>query len=144
MMVSPSKQEEAFIRSHRVARMATADRGGRPHVVPICYVYDGDAIYSAIDEKPKRASVSRLKRLRNLDENRHVALVIDDYHEEWSKLAFVMIQGEGKILLEGHEYQRAVTLLREKYPQYRTMRIGEEERPVIKIVPARIISWGAV
>ena len=47
---------KAFITAHRVGRLATADGQGTPHVVPICYAYDGHVIYSAIDLKPKPES----------------------------------------------------------------------------------------
>ncbi|HEX2227101.1 MAG TPA: pyridoxamine 5'-phosphate oxidase family protein, partial [Candidatus Binatia bacterium] len=70
-----------LIRSARIAHLATADASGRPHVIPICFVFDGKDFYSPIDEKPKRTAPSKLKRLRNIRENPQVALVIDRYSE---------------------------------------------------------------
>lgn len=138
----------AFITNHRVGRLATAGEDLQPAVIPICYVFDGEHIYSPIDEKPKSVAPSSLKRLRNIKTNPQVALVIDDYAEDWSKLAYVLIAGTAEIILpdkEGNneelEHARAVELLREKYPQYRSMKI--EERPMIKIRPSRIKRWGA-
>src|SRR4051794_39681709 len=89
----------AFITEHRVARLATADADGRPAVVPICYAFDGASIYSPIDEKPKAVAASRLKRVRNVEANPHVSLIIDDYSEDWSELQWVLIIGLAEIIL---------------------------------------------
>ena len=131
-----------FIRMHRVARLATADAGGAPYAVPICYAFDGERIYSAIDLKPKRAGGRPLKRVRNILENPNVALVIDDYSEDWDRLAYVMIRGRAELIESGEERQRAETLLREKYLQYAGML--ETGCTVIRVTPARVVSWGAV
>lgn len=132
----------AFIRSGRVAHLATGDQNGRPHVIPICYVFDGKEIYSPIDEKPKKSSPLRLKRIRNIQANPHVAVVVDRYDEDWRRLAYVLVTGKAKVLRRGPKHQSAVRLLRKKYPQYRKMRL--EERPMIRIVPRRVRSWGAL
>ncbi|HWP46226.1 MAG TPA: TIGR03668 family PPOX class F420-dependent oxidoreductase [Candidatus Limnocylindrales bacterium] len=137
-----TEREENFIRSHRIAHMATADQTGKPHVVPICYAYEGGFLYSVIDEKPKKVAPYKLRRVRNIEINPQVALVIDDYNEDWSRLGFVLIQGNAQILSMGTEQQRAIKLLREKYPQYQTMAL--EDKPVIKITPISVKSWGAV
>jgi PPOX class probable F420-dependent enzyme len=97
----------------RVARLASVDPGGRPHVVPICFAIDGDTLYTAVDEKPKRTR--RLRRLENIEANPHVEILIDHYDEDWSRLWWVRLRGSARIV----EDQRAVELLAEKYPQYR-------------------------
>jgi PPOX class probable F420-dependent enzyme len=139
---------QAFIRSHRIARLATAGEDLQPAVIPLCYVFDGEHIYSPIDEKPKSVAASSLKRVRNIKANPRVSVVIDDYSEDWSKLAYVLIVGTAEIILPGkdasretQEHARAVELLREKYAQYRSMRI--DERPMIKISPGRIKRWAS-
>ena len=109
-------------------------------MIPICFVFDGKHFYSPIDEKPKRAAPTKLKRLRNIRENPNVALVIDHYDEDWRKLAYVLVFGKARILQSGEKHRRAVKLLRKKYPQYRAMAI--QERPMIVIAPKRIVSWG--
>lgn len=129
-----------LLRSARVAHLATAAANGQPHVIPICFVFDGKHFFSPIDEKPKRAAPTKLKRLRNIAENPNVALVIDRYDEDWLKLAYVLIFGKARILLSGKKHQRAVKLLRRKYPQYRNMAI--DERPMIVITPNTIRAWG--
>ena len=131
-----------LIRSAPVAHLATADANSRPHVIPICFVFDGRSIYSPIDEKPKRTAPSRLKRLRNIAENPQVAVVIDRYDENWSKLAYVLVFGQARVLVSGAKHRKAVTLLRKKYPQYRTMKI--DRLPMILIRPARVTSWGGI
>ena len=122
--------------------MATADQKGRPHVIPICFAFDGRELYSPIDEKPKKSAPLLLKRIRNIQANPHVSVVIDRYDENWKRLAYVLITGRAKVLLNGAKHQRAVRLLRKKYPQYQKMRL--EERPIIQIIPGRLKSWGAI
>jgi PPOX class probable F420-dependent enzyme len=129
-----------FIRSARVAHLATADAHGQPHVIPICFVFDGNYFYSPIDEKPKRIAPQKLKRLKNIQENAQVALVIDRYNEDWAKLAYILIIGKARVLLSGAKHCKAVNLLRRKYPQYRSMAI--DRRPLIVIRPTRMTSWG--
>jgi len=141
-MIKPTDKEIEFIKSHRVARMATVDGLGRPLVVPICYYFDGGFIYAPIDKKPKRASPKMLRRVRNIIENPNVALVIDEYYEDWTKLCYVIINGRAEIMESGEEYQNSLRLLSEKYTQYADMKLSGLNLPVIKIIPERIISWG--
>jgi coenzyme F420-0:L-glutamate ligase / coenzyme F420-1:gamma-L-glutamate ligase len=140
--VSLTKQELAFLRSARIAHFATADESGQPLVVPICFVFDGNYFYSPIDEKPKRIAPQKLKRLKNIQENAQVALVIDRYDEDWRKLAYVLVIGKARVLLGGAKHRKAVNLLRRKYSQYRTMKI--DRLPMILIRTTRTISWGAI
>lgn len=137
-----TKKEKAFIRSARVARLATADRKGHPFVVPICYVFDGQELYSPIDEKPKQTFPLLLKRVRNIRANPHVSVVVDRYDDDWQRLAYVLIIGKAKVLVKGQKHKRAVLLLRRKYPQYRQMAI--HDRPIIRITPTHLKSWGAL
>ena len=131
---------QQFIREHRVARLATADGDGRPSVIPICYVFDGETIYSPLDQKPKSVAAQDLKRVRNIEANPHVSLVIDDYSDDWNTLAYVLISGLAEVMSNGGpEHSRAVELLREKYAQYREMAI--DERPIIKISPTHARRW---
>ena len=139
-MFSPQAAE--FVRTHRVARLATADAVGAPYAVPICFGFDGERIYTAIDLKPKRVGGRALKRVRNILGNPQVAVVIDDYSEDWSELAYVMIRGKADILESGEERASAEALLREKYPQY--VEMLEPGCAVIRITPERVVSWGAV
>jgi len=139
-MVPLNRNATPLLRRARTAHLATADRAGRPHVIPICFVFDGRNFYSPIDEKPKRAAPRQLKRLRNISENPQVALVVDRYDEDWRKLAYVLVFAKARILSRGEKHRRAVRLLRRKYPQYRAMKI--DRLPMIAIAPKRIVCWG--
>src|SRR5437879_6855587 len=140
--MSLPKKHLAYVRSARVAHLATADKNGCPHVVPICFVFDGNYFYSPIDEKPKRTAPEKLKRVKNIRENAQVALVVDHYDEDWRKLSYVLVSGKARVLLSGAKHRNAVRLLRRKYRQYRSMAI--ERRPVICIAPTRLRAWGKI
>src|SRR5512136_2783275 len=93
-----SEPVRRFISSHVVARLATADATGQPHVIPFCYAFDGTSVYFIVDEKPKRQTGKPLKRIRNILANPHVAVVIDDYADDWTQLAYVLITGKASIV----------------------------------------------
>jgi PPOX class probable F420-dependent enzyme len=119
--------------------LATADRAGTPHVVPVCYAVDGDTLYITIDEKPKRLD-RPLRRLRNILENPQAAFVADRWDEDWSRLGWVMLRGRAEILDSGAEHDEAQALLAARYPQYRAMTL--KELPVIALRIARVAAWG--
>jgi PPOX class probable F420-dependent enzyme len=128
-----------FLETSRVGRLATADAKGVPHLVPVCYAVIGESAYITVDEKPKRTDIP-LKRIRNIQENPAVALTVDRWDEDWSKLAWVMLRGRAVVLEAGEEHDRAQARLRERYPQYRTMEIGG--LPVIAIRISGVLGWG--
>jgi PPOX class probable F420-dependent enzyme len=140
MAISP--RGSRLLKSARVAHLATTDSNGRPHVIPICFASDGRQLFSPLDEKPKRAEPRRLKRVRNIVANPHVALVADHYEEDWRRLGYVLVTGKARIVSRGATHKKAVKLLRRKYPQYRAMAI--HERPLIVILPQRVIIWTAL
>ncbi len=127
-----------------MARLATADAGGAPHVVPVCFVVLGDTAYVAIDEKPKTSEFLRLRRLRNIAQNPRVAIVADVYTDaDWSQLGFVMLRATARVIgaaSDAEEHARAVAALRRKYPQYDAMAL--EERPVIAADVTSATAWG--
>ena len=102
----------------RVGRLATVDHRGRPHLVPLCFALEGETLYSAVDEKPKRSK--RLKRLENIRRRPEVTLLVDHYDEDWSRLWWVRLDGTATVLDEGPEREQALELLCAKYEQYRT------------------------
>lgn len=138
MTAGPGAAERRFLDACRVGRLATADREGRPHVVPVCYALESATLYVTIDEKPKGARP--LKRLRNILENPATAFVADRWDEDWRRLAWVMLRGPAEILEAGPEHDRAQALLSDRYPQLRAMRIGH--LPVIALRIRRTTSWG--
>ncbi len=133
-----------FILSHSVARLATADRHGQPHVIPFCYAFDGACFYFVVDEKPKKPTGKPLKRIRNMLENPQAALVIDDYSDDWTQLAYVLVSGSTHLVEDEAEYDAALALLRERYPQYRTMPLFFARNSMVRITPTKIIAWGKV
>ena len=136
-----SPAQDRYLRSARSGRLATADAKGQPYVIPVCYVFDGEVIYSVLDAKPKSTPLRQLRRVRNILANPQVSLVVDHYEEDWSRLRYVLVLGEAGLLEGGEEWARAIAMLREKYPQYRRMDL--EESPVIKITPARFVPWSS-
>jgi PPOX class probable F420-dependent enzyme len=119
--VTEQEARERFAAA-RVARLATADAGGRPHVVPVVFAVQADVVYSVVDAKPKRTTA--LRRLRNVAENPSVALLADHYDDsDWDALWWVRAEGVARVLdpAVDDEAARAVKLLRERYPQQRAV-----------------------
>ena len=129
-----------FLADARVARLATADADGQPQVIPVCFTYDGEAIYIVLDQKPKSVELIRLRRVRNILANPQASLVVDHYDEDWSELRYVLVSCVAEVL-SGDEAEAAgaVGQLRDKYPQYRDMDL--DGNPVIKLVPKRFTAW---
>ncbi len=134
-----SDEQRRFLDHGRVGRLATADRSGAPHVIPVCYAVAENTLYVTIDEKPKRRDVP-LKRVRNILENPQAAFVVDHYDEDWRRLGWVMLRGPTQILESGPEHDQAQELLRARYPQYRAMNLAG--LPVIALRIVRAIGWG--
>ncbi len=136
-----SEAEHQLISTWRVARLATADAQRSPSVVPICFAFDGQHLYSVLDRKPKSVQPEKLKRVRNIRSNPQVTVVLDSYAEDWGALWYILINGEADLLYSGMTgHEEAVALLRMKYHQYRQMNI--DDSPVIRITPQRVTSWG--
>jgi len=133
--------EYKFISEQRVARLATVDANGQPSVIPIVYAFDGAALFTPLDAKPKRVAADKLQRVRNINANPSVAVIIDSYSDDWRRLAWVHIRGRARIITDGDEYTVGITLLGAKYPQYEHMPLSG--RPLIIIEPTGIRSWRA-
>jgi PPOX class probable F420-dependent enzyme len=143
-MASWSAEARRFLESHRVGHLATAGADNVPHVVPVCYALDDDALYFMADDKPKRRPPRALRRLANVRENPKVALVVDDWDEDWTRLAWVLVRGTAACVTTTTAHAVALELLRRRYPQYRLMRLDDPARnPVVRIVPERVTMWRA-
>ena len=134
-----SDVQRGFLDRARVAHLATADRSGVPHLVPVCFLLNAASVYITVDEKPKRTDIP-LKRVRNIQENPAVALTVDRWDEDWTRLGWIMLRGRADILPGGEEHDRAQASLRQRYPQYRTMDLAA--LPVIAVRIERVLSWG--
>ena len=109
-----------LVASARSARVATLDPDGRPNLVPIVFVLEGDTLYSSVDAKPKESP--ELRRLANVrDRPEGIAVLIDHYEEDWPELWWVRLRGRARVLTDGSERDRALELLVQKYPRYRDM-----------------------
>jgi len=126
------------VASARVARLASVDPNGRPHVVPCCFALSGDRIVSVVDQKPKQTL--QLRRLENIRRCPDVQLVVDHYDDDWTVLWWVRVSGQGRVVDRGPARDAAVDLLATKYEQYRDQRPAG---PVLVIDITRIISWQA-
>ncbi|AZQ32735.1 TIGR03668 family PPOX class F420-dependent oxidoreductase [Streptomyces cyaneochromogenes] len=135
-----------------VARLATVDPEGRPHLVPVLFAVRGDEIVTAVDGKPKRSR--RLRRLHNIAVSPAVCLLVDEYDDDWDRLWWVRADGGARILQPGtsemsdasdradssYEYAAAIELLRQKYPRYRRQ---PPDGPVIVITVLHWSGWQA-
>ena len=122
----------------RVARLATTDPDGRPHLVPIVFALDGDTLYSAVDRKPKRSS--KLRRIENARARSDVTILVDHYEEDWTRLWWIRLRGRARVLDDGDEHDRALSLLQEKYPQYRA---DPPHGPVLAVDVSEVREWRA-
>ena len=138
------RRVQTRLREARVARLATGDPQGRPHLVPVCFAYDGRAFYTAIDLKPKRKQSQGLVRVRHIRENPNVALLIDEYREAWNDLWYILVRGKAETLTDGPEHEEALRLLKFKYPQYSSGGFLPEKAQVIRVMPETIYPWGKV
>jgi len=119
----------------RVGRLATTGPDGRPHLVPCCFALSRDTVYSAVDGKPK--STRALQRLANLRADARAALLIDEYAEDWESLWWVRVDANGRVLDDGAEFDRSISLLAAKYEQY------QHDAPAGPVVALDIVAWRA-
>lgn len=135
------EREREYVETARVGRLATADGEGRPHAVPVCFALIDDHVVTAIDEKPQRVGPDDLRRSRDVRANPRVALVVDHYTEDWSRLGWVQIRGTAAHCTpEAASHSAGVEALRRKYDQYATHDL--EARPLVRISPGSVRSWG--
>lgn len=116
-----------------VARLATVDAAGRPHLVPVTFIVDGDEVHHAVDAKPKRSR--NLKRLANIEANPNVSLLVDHYADDWTELWWVRADGVARVLPAATDVARSTLLLAAKYPQYR------EHPPAGPAVVVTVAAW---
>lgn len=134
-MEIPIARARSLFAAARVARLATADADGRPHLVPVTFVVEGESVYFAVDAKPKRSQ--HLRRLRNIEANPQVSLLVDEYDEDWERLWWVRADGAARIHRDG--LTRIIELLRAKYTQYATVEVGHG--PIVEIAVGRWAGW---
>ncbi|WP_394614132.1 TIGR03668 family PPOX class F420-dependent oxidoreductase [Lentzea sp. JNUCC 0626] len=126
MALSQDQARQRFAGS-RVARLATASATSVPHLVPVTFAIRDDVIVFAVDHKPK--TTMSLKRLRNIEENPQVTLLVDEYDDDWANLWWVRADGVARVVHEDEERRLPLEWLCDKYPQYR------------EVVPAGPVVW---
>ncbi|HEY9326330.1 MAG TPA: TIGR03668 family PPOX class F420-dependent oxidoreductase [Candidatus Limnocylindria bacterium] len=141
-MPSLSAAALMLLATARVAHLATSDQYARPHVVPIVFVWRDNVLYTPLDRKPKRDDDwHALRRVRNIETNGRVAIIVDRYDEDWSRLAWVMVEGVATILESGEARDSAAALLVAKYAQYETLPL--DGRPIVRVEIERASEWSS-
>jgi PPOX class probable F420-dependent enzyme len=115
--------DEALMRRRaaeaRVGRLATMTPEGRPHLVPCCFVLQGDVVSIAVDDV-KQKRTPQLRRMENIRRHPDVCFLIDEYVEDWSALWWIRLDGRAHVADPGSDEQKAASeLLAAKYEQYR-------------------------
>lgn len=124
-----------LVERERVCRVATVDPSGMPHVVPVCHVWEGGKLYFAADAKSRK--------VHHLRVNPQVAVVVDVYAEDWTRLAGVLLWGTARVVRGGPVFRRIRTRLYRKYPQYpEEAAIEASETVIVEVTPTRAASWG--
>jgi PPOX class probable F420-dependent enzyme len=129
-------QARELLASARVARLATVRPDGAPHLVPVCFAVAGDTIYTAVDRKPKRTL--DLARLAHIAAEPRVALLADQYDEDWTRLWWVRVDGDARVVTDPDERRRALEALAAAYPQYAG---AAPQGAVIAVEPRRLSGW---
>jgi PPOX class probable F420-dependent enzyme len=133
---------QAKMRESRVARLTTIGERRVLHAVPVCFVCHRGAFYSPIDRKPKNVAPEKLARLRNIAATPQVALLIDHYEEDWTKLWFILIRGKATQVPSSARRERtaAIRALKKKYPQYAAGMLADDAL-LLRIIPRRASHW---
>jgi PPOX class probable F420-dependent enzyme len=126
-----------YLRVRRVARLATADVDGAPHLLPLCFVATADTVYFSNGAERTRGS---LKRVRNVEANPQVAVLVDHYREDWERIAYLLVHGRAELLREGPEHAEAARAFWERYPQMTDWPLLEWS--VLAVRAERIVEWG--
>ena len=123
-----------------VARLATVSQNSIPYVVPVVFVFHNGSFYIPLDAKTKNVNPRKLKRVKNIEKNPNVTLLLDEYQSNWNKLYFLMIHGKATIIEQQKSklIKKVHKLLISKYSQYKKIGIGNS---CIKIRPRRAIFW---
>jgi PPOX class probable F420-dependent enzyme len=133
-----SEEMRRRVSGANVARLATVGPDGRPHIVPITFALDHDTIYFAIDFKPKKTA--DLQRLRNIETNPSVSVLVDHYEDDWTMLWWVRADGRASIVIDGAVFEKGIALLAHRYAQYGAARPAG---PVVSISIERMTGWSA-
>ena len=139
MSLKLNQKTMTLIKGAKVARLATVDQKSHPYVIPVVFVFHENSFFIPLDEKIKTVNSKKLKRVKNIEKNPNVTLLIDKYQNDWKKLFFLMIQGKAKMIDGNSKLMNKVhKLLILKYPQYKKIGVGNS---CIKINPTKVTFW---
>ena len=139
MSLKLNQKTRTLISRAKVARLATVDQKLYPYVVPVVFVFHENSFFIPLDEKTKTVNPKNLKRVKNIEKNPNVTLLIDKYQNDWKKLFFLMIHGKAKVIDGNSKLMDKIhKLLVSKYPQYKKIGIGNS---CIKIDPTKVRFW---
>jgi len=124
----------------RVARLGTVDIYNQPYVIPVVFVFDGAYFFIPLDSKRKTVGPGDLRRVKNIEKNAKVALLVDEYSDSWKDLWFIMILGLAGLVKNSEivQLKEIHRMLIAKYPQYESLGMGDS---CIKIKPIKVTSW---
>ena len=122
----------------RWATLGTVDEHGRPHLVPIVFAYRNGRLCTAVDQKPK--TTRRLKRLRNIETNPRVSVLLDHYDDDWTRLWWIRVDGTARLLYAGADFEEGIALLARKYRPYLAQ---PPPGPLIEVEVETIRAWSA-
>ena len=130
-----TKDVAEFVRRERVCRVATAGADGRPHVVPVCHVFEKHRVYFGSGKKAGK--------VRNVEANAQIAVAVDVYTDAWNHLRGVLVQGPARIVRPGPEFRRLRKALYAKYPQYESdAALGDRDSVIVEVTPKHVYHWG--
>jgi len=139
MSLKLNQKTLTLIKRAKVARLGTVDQKLYPYVVPIVFVFHENSFFIPLDEKKKTVNSKNLKRVKNIEKNPNVTLLIDRYQNNWKKLFFLMIHGKATVINGNSKLMDKIhKLLISKYPQYKKIGIGNS---CIKIEPTKVRFW---
>jgi len=130
-----------FIRTARIGHLSTVDSTGIPTLLPVCFVTDGKAVFVVVDDMPKNSEPFKMQQIENLERNPNMSFGIDRYDEDWNRLGWVLLRGLGEAHKgQSTEQRNAVSMLRDKYEQYRGMNLSKA--PIIRMNILGARHWG--
>jgi len=140
MSLKLNQKTMTLIKGAKVARLATVDQKSHPYVVPVVFVFHENSFFIPLDEKVKTVNPRKLKRVKNIEKNPNVTLLIDKYQNDWKKLFFLMIHGKATVIDGKNTKLMDIIhkLLVSKYPQYKKIGIGNY---CIMINPTKVTFW---
>jgi pyridoxamine 5'-phosphate oxidase family protein len=115
-----TEKEIAYLNSQRLGRLATINKAGDPHVVPVGFRYNAET--GTIDIGGH--NLGRSKKFRDAANNVRVAFVVDDVLPPWQPRG-IEIRGRAEVFSTGGT------------------QIGPGFDPeLIRVHPQRLIGWG--